>query len=861
MSNNLGFYTKMKTAAALARGAKLVKKVRGFQSDAKALEGDALAAAFKGLASEKDSLEKTAKAFAFVREAAARTLGTPHYDVQLIGGLALYEGFLAEMRTGEGKTLTITLAAALRALEGKGVHVVTANEYLAARDAELMAPVYKALGLSVAVTLSNMSVEDKQSAYRADITYGVGAEFGFDYLKDNMVRSPVNLMQRGLHAAIVDEVDSILIDEARVPLIISDSAEDLADLVRAVDACVKQLKAGEHYHVNLKEQSAELTEAGYHVAEEALEKAQVLAGKSLYADSNLHIAKMLHSAVKAYGLFRRDRDYVVRAGELVLVDTGTGRAMEGRRLNDGLHEALEAREGLEIKKGTVTRATITYQSYFGLYAKLAGLSGTAATDAEEFADMYGLVTVVIPTNKKVIRTQAEDLLYRTRAQKFSAAVEIVAEKHAAGQPVLVGCATIRDAELMDSMLSKAGIAHQTLTAKYLDREADIIAQAGKPGAVTVATNMAGRGTDIHLGGLPPSKEDFEDEQDFQAAKRLWEIERDKAVSAGGLFVLGTERNGLRRVDNQLAGRSGRQGNPGHVQFLLSLEDELLRVFAGSRQVAVLSKAMEQSDTALGGSTVARLITTAQKSVEMQGFSARKSLLTFDQTIADQRNAVYSLRTQLLNHGALDYLRQASLDAVTHWTEKMLPRDSFPEMWDVASLKADALDQLGLELPLLRWVNVEELDRDDIVGKIQELATAAVEKAELQSDEDARALIFEVLDDAWTHHLTALAELQSNALLKGSAQQNAALKFPKEAFDLFLDFQVGLERALARLTLEDKALKQRQEMQAALKQAKEAERQATALVSAVLQSRWVSRNEPCPCGSGKHYKHCHGALPL
>lgn len=859
MTQKNGFYTRMKTSLAIRRGRALASKVQSLRGRMELLDAETLRSTFQALRDAPESFEKTATAFACIREAAARVLGTPHYPVQLTGGLALLEGLLAEMRTGEGKTLTITLPAAMLALDGKGVHVVTANEYLAARDAALMRPVYEALGLTVGVTLASMSTLEKQSAYAADITYGVGSEFGFDYLKDNMARDPGQLVQRPLNSAIVDEVDSILIDEARVPLIISDSAEDVTAQVKIVDACVRTLAPGEHYHVNIKDHSAELTEAGYEAAERYLAAAGATENSSLYAERNLGLARMLHAAVKAHALYRKDRDYVVSAGELVLIDTGTGRAMEGRRLGDGLHEALEARENLAIRQGTVTRATITYQSYFGLYPRLAGLTGTAATDADEFADMYGLVTVVVPTNKPVLRTQGEDRVYRSRLEKFSAAVELVAERHRIGQPVLVGCSTIRDAELMGRLLSEAKIPHQTLTAKHVEKEADIIAQAGVPGAVTVATNMAGRGTDIILGGTPPKRFSFESQEQYEVSLSAWEARRDAAIAAGGLFVLGTERNGLRRVDNQLAGRSGRQGDPGEVQFLLSLEDELLSVFAGTRQVAMLRRAMEAAGAALGGQTVARLVAAAQKSVEMQGFSARKSLLTYDKTLADQRNAVYALRQQLLHNGATDYLKQACLDAVSRWASSTLPSDAWAETWDVPTLKNQALDAIGLDLPLLRWVSVEELERPDIIERLESLARERLASATELDEEAAKALAFDVLDAAWTGHLTALAELQSNAQLKGSAQQNAALHFPKEAFQLFLAFQANVEGEIARAVMSDNRLAERKAAQAAALREREAKREAQRQVVEAWSRQWVARHDACPCGSGAQYRHCHGSL--
>jgi len=819
---------------------------------------DALKDSFLSLGREPANV-RAARGLAHVREAARRALGTPHYDVQLLGGHVLMDGKLAEMRTGEGKTLTITAPAALLALDRKGVHVVTANEYLAQRDAALMRPVYEVLGLSVGVTLSGMSLEEKQAAYACDVTYGVGSEFGFDYLKDNMVAAVGERVQRDLHAAIVDEVDSILIDEARVPLIIAEPASDLAAMVTTLDACVRKLKSGLHFEINLKERTADLTEAGYATVEEYLVQAGTFkAPQELYSANNLVWVRLLHAAVKAYALFRRDRDYVVTDGAVALVDISTGRAMDGRRLNDGLHEALEAREGLNIRSGTVTRATITYQSYFGRYPHLCGLTGTAATDAEEFAEIYNLPTVVIPTNKPTDRSQAEDLVYATKAAKFSAAVGLVKARHEKGQPVLVGCASIRDAELLDSLLTQAGLPHETLTAKHIAREAEIIARAGVPGAITVATNMAGRGTDIHLGGVRPAEAGFEDEAAFQDALTSWQTARAATLAAGGLFVLGTERNGLRRVDNQLAGRCGRQGDPGEVQFLLSLEDELLGVFGRSGQLALLRKMLANSESALGGATVGRLVTAAQQAVELQGFTARKSLLKFDSVLAAQRGAVYELRAHLLTGDALDYVQASSLETVTAWLASNMPDGSFPETWDAGALKRSLAEELGLDAPLLRWISVDELVQEEIAEKILALARERLLAVEL-TEAEARALAVATLDEAWAEHLTVLKELQDSAGLKSMAGQNAAQQFPKEAFELFQGFKTGVSAQICRTVMPEDSLRKREDALRARREARDLAQQNQAKVAEALEQGWIGRNASCPCGSGKRFKDCHGKL--
>lgn len=858
MNSVFQFYTKTFSARTLKKASKKAEAAIELSKSLELLTDEELSDRFQGLKSVEAS-ERAIPGMALVREAARRSLGKQHYPVQLLGGQVLLSRNIAQMRTGEGKTLTITVPAALRALEGKGVHIVTANEYLATRDAELMKPVYNLLGLSVGVTTSNLSKQEKAAAYACDITYGVGSEFGFDYLKDNLARQSSERVQRPLFSAIVDEVDSILIDEARVPLIIAEEAADQAEMVRALDKAVSQLEPELHFITNLKERSADLTEEGYLRVEKLLtEMGYFQQPSDLYMAANLQWVRRLHSAVKARALYRRNRDYVVKDGSVDLVDPGTGRTMAGRRLEDGLHEALEAREGLPIKRGTVIRATITYQSYFGLYENLSGLTGTASTDTEEFSQLYELEVVIVPTNKPVIRTEHEDLVFLTKREKFQKAVDLAKAASSKGQPVLLGCASIRDAEYLDSLLSSAGIEHETLTAKHVAREAQIIAQAGEPGAVTVATHMAGRGTDIILGGESPEPADFPDTETFELAQQEWARRRAEAMSAGGLFVISTERNGLRRVDNQLAGRSGRQGDPGEVQFLLSLEDELLKVFGSGRQyemlVATLSK---EKGSALGGAAVGGLITAAQETVEGQGFAARKSLMKFDQVLADQRNAVYSLRQSILDGEALGWIREYSTRAVHNWTDSNLANTE-PEQWNLALLKKELLDQFGLELPLLRWATVDELSSDAIVEKVHAAAQARLGELELD-EEQARKVALEVLDESWSEHLGVLKELQDNAGIKTAPGLNAGLMFHKEAFEVFKSFTQGLEFRIAALVMPSAALQVRQEAAAALAKEREALREAEAAVQAVLAQRWVGRNEKCPCGSGKRFKDCHGAL--
>lgn len=848
-----GFYNRLKSKQALASASQVAGAAAAYEGWAQALSAPELKAAFRDLASAPDT-QRTPKGFALVRESARRTLGMAHFDVQLTGAAVLLEGRLAEMQTGEGKTLTITAAASLLALQGQGVHVVTANAYLARRDAELMRPVYESLGLTVSHVWSEQSLADKQAAYQCDIIYGVGSEFGFDYLKDHMVRSGGEKVQRNLFAAIVDEIDSVLIDEARVPLIISGPAADRGDMVRMLDACAKTLRPGIDYLVSLKDRTADLTDVGYSSVEAQLVASNFIqSGAQLYAPSNLGLVRQLHSAVKAYALFKRDRDYVVDNGELVLVDLGTGRKMPGRRFDDGLHEALEAKEGLAVRQATVTKATVTYQNYFTKYTHLSGLTGTAMTDAAEFLDLYNLSAVMISTNRPMARKVLGDRVYETKAQKFAAAMDDVKKLHATGQPVLIGCASIRDADVLDKLFTAAGIPHETLTARQIEREAQVIANAGRLNSVTIATNMAGRGTDILIGGARPEQADFVLNTEYLTAVQDWEQERKAVTSLGGLFVLGTERHGLRRVDNQLAGRSGRQGDPGCVQFLLSLEDDLLKVFGQNKQLAMLRRALGQG-AVLNGDLISRLVTAAQRNFEEQGFSARKSLMKFDAALADQRQAVFDLRDLLLQEGTLGYAHKCVVQGVQQWLDLNMPEDDLPEQWNLATLKKDLKVSYGLDISLIGWVNKEELTAKEIRAKLVTVANQAFDRRSLKEDQ-VRKVVFDVIDEHWEDHLSALAELRENVSLKGFTGLNATFQFHNDAFKLFESFDKELCHALACLLLKDEALQARTESVTK----KDLVRSGSGAVAVALEQRWVARNDLCPCNSGLKFKACHGKL--
>ena len=847
-------YSTIRSQKALAAAQKAVGEIQAHTSWARTLTDVQLPQQF-GLLTNEIASERIAKGFALASEAARRTLGLTPFAVQLVGGVVLLKGMLAEMRTGEGKTLTVVAPAALLALEGKGVHVVTANSYLAQRDAELMRPVYEALGLSVGAIYPDQDLMSKKHAYSCDITYGVGSEFGFDYLKDNLVTDQELRVQRGHFAAIVDEVDSILIDEARVPMIISERAADMSESILVLDQCVRGLLPDVHFNINVKEKTANLTEQGYASVEGALIAAGMISnGTELYDASHLPLVRRLHAAVRAYALYRKDRDYVVASGEIVLVDIGTGRKMPGRRLEDGLHEALEAREGISIQRGTVARATVTYQNFFGLYSRLSGLTGTALTDAEEFSDIYQLETVVIPTNRPVQRVDHDDLVFLTKAEKFSAAVCEAKARSLKGQPVLIGCASIRDADVLDKLLTREGVAHETLTAREIEREAHIIANAGRPGAVTVATNMAGRGTDITLGGEKPAKESFETIELFDAALASWAANQEAVKACGGLYVLGTERNGIRRVDNQLAGRCGRQGDPGEVQFFLSLEDELLSTYGRGSQLNIVRKLIRASGSALGGATVGKIVTSAQKSVENQGFSARKNLMQFDTVLSDQRMAVFRLRDQLLTHGALDHVRGSVAAALENWTTRHMPANSLPETWPAGDLKRGLLEEFGLNLPLLGWVNKGELTAEEIASKVLEAGLKELESI-LPPEEEALTLALDVIDENWTEHLTSLAELRENVSLKGNTGLNPVFQYHSDAFEIFKTFQEQMAHDLASVLL-NRAKRESREQAVALNKLKKEQYEK---VIQELDKRWIGRNDSCPCGSGSKYKLCHGRL--
>ncbi|MBA1149335.1 preprotein translocase subunit SecA, partial [Ectothiorhodospiraceae bacterium WFHF3C12] len=750
------------------------------------------------------------EAFAVVREAAQRSVGMRHFDVQLIGGMVLNSGKIAEMKTGEGKTLVATLAAYLNALPGEGVHVVTVNEYLARRDAEWMGKVYDFLGLSTGVVVPGMDVTAKREAYAADITYGTNNEFGFDYLRDNMALRLEDRMQRERHFAIVDEVDSILIDEARTPLIISGPAEDSSELYTKMNTLVPKLSRQEEeegpgdYYVDEKARQAYLTEDGQLHAEQVLRDAGLLPeGESLYDARNIAMLHHLNAALRAHALYQRDVHYLVRDGQIVIVDEFTGRAMPGRRWSEGLHQAIEAKEGVSIQAENQTLASITFQNYFRMYDKLSGMTGTADTEAYEFQHIYALEVAVIPTHKPMIREDLHDLVYLTQKEKFDAIVEDITDCQQRGQPVLVGTTSIENSEYIARLLKKDGVPHEVLNAKNHEREATIVAQAGRPGAVTIATNMAGRGTDIVLGGnvdVEIDELDEPDEETIARRKAEWQQRHDAVIEAGGLHVIGTERHESRRIDNQLRGRSGRQGDPGSTRFYLALEDPLLRIFASERVSALMQRLGMQEGEAIESGMVSRVIENAQRKVEAHNFDMRKHLLEFDDVANDQRKVVYQQRNELLEaediSETIDAMRGDVVNAII---DEHIPPGSIDEQWDVPGLE-EALDrELGVRVPIRQWLEEDEALHEE---PLRERITEAVEQSYREKEEHVgsdvmrqveKAFLLQVLDSHWKEHLAAMDQLRQGINLRAFAQRNPKQEFKREAFEMFQEMLEGLKR--------------------------------------------------------------------
>ncbi|HEN3628433.1 TPA: preprotein translocase subunit SecA [Yersinia enterocolitica] len=838
------------------------------------------------------------EAFAVVREASKRVFGMRHFDVQLLGGMVLNERCIAEMRTGEGKTLTATLPAYLNALSGRGVHVVTVNDYLAQRDAENNRPLFEFLGLSVGINLPNMPAPAKRAAYAADITYGTNNEFGFDYLRDNMAFSPEERVQRKLHYALVDEVDSILIDEARTPLIISGPAEDSSEMYIRVNKLIPKLIRQEkedsdtfqgegHFSVDEKSRQVHLTERGLIKIEEMLVEAGIMEeGESLYSPANIMLMHHVTAALRAHVLFTRDVDYIVKDGEVIIVDEHTGRTMQGRRWSDGLHQAVEAKEGVEIQNENQTLASITFQNYFRLYEKLAGMTGTADTEAFEFSSIYKLDTIVVPTNRPMIRKDLADLVYMTEQEKIGAIIEDIRERTANGQPVLVGTISIEKSEVVSAELTKAGIEHKVLNAKFHAMEAEIVSQAGQPGAVTIATNMAGRGTDIVLGGSWQSEiallEDPTEEQ-ITAIKEAWQIRHDAVLASGGLHIIGTERHESRRIDNQLRGRAGRQGDAGSSRFYLSMEDALMRIFASDRVSGMMRKLGMKPGEAIEHPWVTKAIANAQRKVESRNFDIRKQLLEYDDVASDQRRAIYSQRNELLDVSDVsETINSIREDVFKTVIDTYIPTQSLEEMWDVEGLEQRLKNDFDLDMPIAQWLEDEpQLHEETLRERILQLAIADYQRKEEVVGFDMmrnfeKGVMLQTLDSLWKEHLAAMDYLRQGIHLRGYAQKDPKQEYKRESFAMFaamlesLKYEVisVLSKVQVRMPEEVEALEvqRREEAERLAKQQQLShESDNSALMSqeeanvAASLERKVGRNDPCPCGSGKKYKQCHGRL--
>jgi preprotein translocase subunit SecA len=852
-------------------------------------------------------------AFATVREASKRVLKKRHFDVQMLGGIVLHKGMIAEMATGEGKTLVATLPVYLNALTGRGVHVVTVNDYLAKRDAEEMGQVYNFLGLSVGCILNELDDEERQAAYACDITYGTNNEFGFDYLRDNMKFRLDEMVQRPFYYAIVDEVDSILVDEARTPLIISGAAEDSSELYIAVDKVIPQLDEKD-YEKDEKARAVTLTEAGSQKVEEILEKMGLTQGGSLYDVTNILLVHHVNQALKAHKLFTRDVDYIVKDNKVIIIDEFTGRMMEGRRYSDGLHQALEAKEKADIQMENQTLASITFQNYFRLYEKLAGMTGTAATEAAEFADIYKLEVVTVPTNLPMIRQDMDDEIYRSAEEKNDAIITLIEECYKRQQPTLVGTTSIEKSEHLSSLLKKKNIPHKVLNARYHEQEASIVAQAGRPGAVTIATNMAGRGTDIKLGGnlemrLHTELEGIEDEnlRKTKAAEIEQQLKDDaqKVLEAGGLFVIGTERHESRRIDNQLRGRSGRQGDPGKSKFFLSLEDDLMRIFGSQRLDSWLQKLGLEKGEAIIHPWINKALERAQQKVEARNFEIRKHLLKYDNVMNDQRKVIYSQRRELmLQDDAREAILEMRQDVLETMIRKFIPENAYPDQWDVDALHEECLRIFSLDLPVSEWAQEEGIADVEITQRIQAAVDAKMVEKEQKYGVNLikvaeKSILLRILDQAWKDHLLHLDQLRQGINLRAYAQRDPLNEYKQEAFLLFQDL-LGRVREMVITALSHLQLTEETEdeiMEAAFEgaevsqknillqhpsvppaiEAESAPKQKESIEQRLMTSRrkqssesksqkgldnsdpykGVSRNAPCPCGSGKRFKHCHG----
>jgi len=890
----------------LRRLRKIVKEINNYEPTFEAFSDEELKAKtveFRERLEKGETLDNLLpEAFATVREASKRVYGMRHFDVQMIGGMVLNAGQIAEMRTGEGKTLTATLPAYLNALKG-AVHVVTVNDYLAKRDAETNRVLFEFLGMTVGINVPNMPPQEKKEAYLADILYGTNNEFGFDYLRDNMAFRSEDRVQRERYFAIVDEVDSILIDEARTPLIISGPAEDSSELYTRINTLIPHLELQEkedseeyrgdgHYTMDEKSKQVHLTETGQEFVEELMVKNGLMEeGDTLYSPTNISLLHHVNAALRAHVLFEKDVDYIVtEEGEVVIVDEHTGRTMPGRRWSEGLHQAVEAKEGVKIQNENQTLASITFQNFFRLYEKLSGMTGTADTEAFEFQSIYGLETVVIPTNRPMVRNDMPDVVYRTEADKFNAIIEDIKERVANGQPSLVGTVSIEKSELLSNALKKAKIKHNVLNAKFHEMEAEIVAQAGTPGAVTIATNMAGRGTDIVLGGSWQSQVDKLDnptQDQIDKIKAEWKVVHDKVLESGGLHIIGTERHESRRIDNQLRGRSGRQGDAGSSRFYLSMEDSLLRIFTSDRMAGLIQSGMDEGE-AIESRMLSRSIEKAQRKVEGRNFDIRKQLLEYDDVANDQRKVVYELRDELMGADDIsDMIEQNRADVFTSVLDEYIPPQSLEDMWDIEGLQERLKNDFDLELPIQTWLDEDDKLYEEALR--EKILVTAVEvykqKEEVVGEQVLRnfekSVMLQTLDTLWKEHLAAMDHLRQGIHLRGYAQKNPKQEYKRESFELFEGLLDALKSdvitILSKVRVQQQEEVERMEAQRQA-QAEEAARRAQAQHAnaenqlgndepqdegahqpVVREERKVGRNEPCPCGSGKKYKQCHGKI--
>jgi preprotein translocase subunit SecA len=882
----------------LKRMGKIVKQINAFADDIKALDDKQLAAKtpeFKQRLADGDTLDDILpEVFAVVREAGDRALGLRHFDMQLVGGMALHEGKIAEMRTGEGKTLVATLPAYLNALTGNSVHLITVNDYLANRDAHWMGPLYNFLGVSFGVIRSGLATPEKIAAYSADIVYGTNNEFGFDYLRDNMAFSLEERMQRGLSFAIVDEVDSILIDEARTPLIISGASDDSSELYRRINSMIPSLRLDTeeepgHYTIDEKQRQVELTESGHEFIEESMISGGLLEeGDNLYGATNLNLLHHVYSGMRAHVLYHRDVEYILQDGQVVLIDEHTGRTMAGRRLSEGLHQAIEAKEGVSIQSESQTLASTTFQNYFRMYDKLAGMTGTADTEAFEFRQIYGLDVLVIPTNVEQQRDDLNDLIYLSTEEKFDAIVADVKECMGKGAPVLVGTASVETSEAMSERFRKAKIDHKVLNAKYHEQEAEIIAQAGRPGVVTIATNMAGRGTDIVLGGNLEAELSARGSADEKQVREHWQERHNQVLAAGGLHILGTERHESRRIDNQLRGRAGRQGDPGVSRFYLSMEDSLMRIFASERVKGFMQKLGMEKGEAIEHQMVSNAIEKAQRKVEGRNFDIRKQLLEYDDVSNDQRQIIYQQRDDLLTEADIsETITAIRLDVVADAVETYIPPMSVEEQWDIPGLEKQLESEFSVSLPLQQWLDEddtlhEEMLREKIFDAVQSSYDTKSDAVGPDMRRIEKQIMLQVLDTLWKEHLSTMDHLRQGIHLRAYAQKNPKQEYKRESFELFQQLLVNLKYEVVKFLShvqiqrqdEAEAIEEKRRQAAAGEKLAFQHAQAPAMAGGeaevasaepatpqtyVREQPKVGRNEPCHCGSGKKFKQCHGKL--